>query len=97
MRAVVLRLEAADELAEAVQWYQRRRLGLGDELLLVVEAAIGQILRSPEMYPVVYRDVRRLLTRRFPYGIYYRLEPERVVVVAIFHGRRDPRAVQARH
>jgi plasmid stabilization system protein ParE len=36
------------------------------------------------------------LLRRFPYGIYYRLYPDSIVIVACMHGRRDPKRWQSR-
>ncbi|WP_396133662.1 type II toxin-antitoxin system RelE/ParE family toxin [Chamaesiphon sp. OTE_75_metabat_556] len=50
----------------------------------------------PESYPAVYRDVRRSIVRRFPYTIYYRIVSSRVIITAVFHGRRDPTDWQAR-
>lgn len=96
-RPVIVRPEARQELAEAYRWYEDKRVGLGEELLLVVDAAIEQIRRSPETFPIIHRNVRRVLTRRFPYGVFYLVEPERIVVLAVFHGRRDPRVLQRRH
>jgi plasmid stabilization system protein ParE len=97
MREVVFRPEARADLESAYRWYEDRRRGLGEELLLVVDAAIEQIRRAPEAYPVVHRDVRRVLTRRFPYGVFYLVESRRIVVLAVFHGRRDPESVRGRH
>jgi plasmid stabilization system protein ParE len=51
---------------------------------------------NPELPATIYRDVRRALVRRFPYAIYYRVEPERIAVIAIHHGKRDPRHWQSR-
>jgi plasmid stabilization system protein ParE len=48
------------------------------------------------MYRIVRQDVRKAGVKRFPYSIYYRDEPTRIVVLAVFHGRRDPRVWQAR-
>jgi plasmid stabilization system protein ParE len=45
---------------------------------------------GPLRYPVVYEDVRRALVRRYPYAIFYVVEPARVVVMAVLHQRRDP-------
>lgn len=42
------------------------------------------------MYPLVYRQIRRALIRRFPFGIFYECEERQVVVLAIMHARRDP-------
>jgi plasmid stabilization system protein ParE len=40
--------------------------------------------------------VRCALVRRFPYAVYYRVEPERIVVIAVFHTKRDPGVWQSR-
>jgi len=50
----------------------------------------------PELHPVVYRGVRRAITRRFPYSIYYRMERNEVVVLGVLHMRRDPKEWQSR-
>ena len=97
MREVVFRPEAREDLADAYRWYEDKRVGLGDEFLLVVDAAIEQVRRAPDEHSVVHRDVRRVLTRRFPYGLFYVIEVERIVVLAVFHGRRDPKSVRKRH
>ncbi|MDJ0763718.1 MAG: type II toxin-antitoxin system RelE/ParE family toxin [Myxococcota bacterium] len=96
MREVILRPEAERELTEAYQWYQERRSGLGDEFLLCVDAVIQQARRSPEMYRVAHRDVRRALVRRFPYGVFYVVRPKAIVVLAIFHGHRNPSVLHKR-
>jgi plasmid stabilization system protein ParE len=45
---------------------------------------------------VVRADIRRVVARRFPYAVYYRRREDRIVVLAVFHGRRHPRIWQAR-
>lgn len=89
--AIRLRSEAAEDLAEAAIWYERQRSGLGNEFLDRVVAAFDAISTAPEMFPCVYRNARRAFVRRFPFGIYYRIEGDEVVVVAIMHASRDPR------
>jgi plasmid stabilization system protein ParE len=93
---VVLRLEARLEFAEAFDWYERQRPGLGRDLAACVEQAFIRIAQTPELGERVFRHVRRVVVHRFPYSVYYTVEPERIVVIAVFHGRRDPRVWQAR-
>jgi toxin ParE1/3/4 len=45
---------------------------------------------------VLYKDIRRALLRRFPYGIFYLVEPEQIVILACFHARRHPKQWQRR-
>jgi len=82
--------DAEEELAHARQWYDERREGLGTDFLLCMEEAIERIRRAPDTYPVVYRDVRQVIVRRFPYIILYRIEGEQIVVFAVFHASRNP-------
>jgi plasmid stabilization system protein ParE len=48
------------------------------------------------MYPVVHRDTRRALMRRFPFGIYFRVEQSQMMLVAVIHGSRHPYRWQGR-
>lgn len=90
---VVLRPEAQDELDDAYAWYERQRMGLGEQFLSAVQDVLDRIGEYPEAYAVVHRDARRGLVRHFPYSILYRVEADRVTVVGVFHGRRHPRSL----
>lgn len=87
---IVFRREAKAELDEARRWYDQRRAGLGADFFLCVEETLERILRHPDMCAVVFHNVRQALVRRFPYAIYFLLEGERIVVVAVFHTSRNP-------
>ena len=96
MKPPILRAAAAADVEEAYAWYEAQREGLGDEFLAAVQAALESILHHPEAAPIVHREIRRVLLRRFPYGIHYRLIDDEVVVVACFHAKRHPRLWSAR-
>lgn len=87
---VVFRPEAEDDVADAFAWYEEQSRGLGSHFLLCVEAALSQIKRHPDASPVVHRQIRRALLRRFPYGVFYLLEDTRILVLAVFHAKRSP-------
>jgi toxin ParE1/3/4 len=87
---------AENDLAEARAWYEAKQDGLGDEFLLCIEEALELIERMPRVPAKVFQDVRRALVRRFPYGIFYRVDEEQITVIAIYHARRDPRGWQGR-
>lgn len=93
----LLRDEILADLAEAADWYDDERPGLGSRFLDAVEATLIRIEEQPRSFPLAYRDLRRaLLPRPFPYQIYYRLRDDLVEVFAVFHGARDPREWQRR-
>lgn len=93
---VVVRPAAAADIDDAVLWYEGQRPGLGREFLETVQNTLSSVASNPQLHPIIHRNARRALLRRFPYGIYYRVYPELIVVVACMHGRRDPRRWQSR-
>ena len=90
-RALIIRPEAERDLAEAYQWYESQLSGLGSDFLLRLDATLSSIQRTPDLYPAVHGKIRRALIRRFPYGIFYLVERNRIVVLGVLHARRDPR------
>jgi plasmid stabilization system protein ParE len=86
-----VRPAALDELERAWSWYEEQRLRLGDEFRACVDAALAAAARDPRAYPRVDGELRRVLIRRYPYAVMYPVEADRVEVVAVFHGARDPR------
>lgn len=92
----VVRPAAAADIEEAFLWYEERRSGLGNEFLAAVQRALDNIAARPTTYPMIHRGARRLLLRRFPYAIFYRVYGEVVVIVACMHVRRDPTRWEAR-
>jgi plasmid stabilization system protein ParE len=82
---------ALAEYIAAGQYYNSKVAGLGDALVDEVEAGIRAILANPRTWRVIEDDVRRYLVRRFPYGIYYSIEADEIIVIwALKHLRRDP-------
>ncbi len=87
---LIIAPEAASDLAEAYDWYEGRRRGLGEEFPSCVDASIQMICRIPEMYPSAYESYRRGLVRRFPNAVFYGYAHETVTVYAVFHTSLDP-------
>jgi toxin ParE1/3/4 len=85
-----IRPEAEEEMHEAFDWYEQRRKGLGDAFLRSVEDALIEIQLRPESFPIVHKNVRRTLIRRFPFGVYFAVESDVIEIVAVYHGKRDP-------
>jgi plasmid stabilization system protein ParE len=87
---IVFDPEARRELDEAFNWYERQRPGLGLEFIASIDEQLALVGESPTRFAVVHRDLRQVHPKRFPYSIVYRVEEERIVVFAVFHGRRNP-------
>jgi plasmid stabilization system protein ParE len=87
---------ARQDIADALAWYEQQTRGLGREFLRCIDATTISIQRHPQMYPPVLDRYRRAVVRRFPYVIFYAVEPERIVIYAVFHCSQDPDKWKAR-
>ena len=97
MPQVIVRAAATADIREAYQWYEGWREGLGDEFLAALTATQNRDVEFPESFPMLQRGVRGArLPRRFPYGLFYRIDGDAIIVVACMHARRDPRQWQNR-
>lgn len=96
MKRIIVTPEAELDSAEAYDWYERRRIGLGEAFLGAVREGLERAATSPESFPLLERDVRRCLLRTFPYAVLFRVQPDAIVVVAVFHAKRDPSAWRVR-
>lgn len=98
MSFVVRKLPLAEQDAlDAAIWYEQRQPGLGEEFLDEVDRAVRALSESAMHHRIRFADVRRAPIRRFKfYGIYYIVRDEEIWILAIFHGRRHPRALRER-
>ncbi len=89
---------AAQEFYEATVFYNLQRQGLGQEFAKEVEDTIERIKQNPEAWTTISQSnrARRCLTRRFPYGIIYQIRQDTLLIVAVWHLRRRPKAWQDR-
>ncbi len=82
--------EALEEYREAAVHYSERDPGLALRFIEAVEETIQKILEAPTRWRVIDEDVRRCLTRIFPYGVLYTLEQDFILIVAVMHCSREP-------
>jgi toxin ParE1/3/4 len=97
-RRLIVRPEAEAEIADTATWYDSREPGLGLELISEVRSAIGRALQNPESFTCVRRNptVRRVLTRRFPYRIFFIVRTDAIVVFAVLHAAQHDRVWKQR-
>ena len=91
LRRVVLP-EAADELVDAVAWYDERRPGLGAEFFGVVDAGMAAVCATPMVaaaWPGLPR-YRCFVLQRFPYMLVYEVRGEEIEFAAVAHTSRKP-------
>jgi plasmid stabilization system protein ParE len=91
VRPVIFTRAARTELIDAQDWYESEAFGLGRRFRTAVDAAIERMSANPRQFPVVHKNIRRALLRRFPYALLFVIEPnDTLTVIACFHGSRDP-------
>ena len=89
--AVTIRRRAEDDIRDARDWYDRIRPELGQRFGDELDAVIERLGDYPLIYAPIYRGIRRAMTRRFPYAVYFVVEDDRVSVLRVLHYARDPR------
>jgi plasmid stabilization system protein ParE len=87
---------AKADAASAIAYYNEQEPGLGADFASEVRQTIERILRFPNAWAAVSRRTRRCQVNRFPYGVFYSLKEDVVVVIGVLHGHREPRTWQER-
>ncbi|MGB9235957.1 MAG: type II toxin-antitoxin system RelE/ParE family toxin [Terriglobales bacterium] len=93
---VIFTLAAQVELVDAEDWYEAKLPGLGMRFREEVDATVARLRENPHQFPAVFRDVHRARLRKFPYGLFFRIEVDALVVIACFHGSRNPQRWERR-
>jgi len=93
---ITFKPEVYDDIKTAYDWYESQRVGLGEDFLLTLEESYVKITRTPKLYQDIYKLVRRKLVRRFPYGIFFVIRENTIIVLAILHTKREPQKWQER-
>ena len=82
--------DAADEFEEAVVYYEDCQTGLGKQLSQEIDAAIQLILAFPNAWTTLENEIKRILIRRFPFGLLYILRNDEIYILAVMNLNRNP-------
>ena len=88
--SLVLLPLARNNLSKALE--SRQSTDTKRALLAELNTSFENIRERPRRYPIVYAQMRRALTRRFHFSIFFRIVEERneVVIAGVFHQSQDP-------
>lgn len=88
---VLILSQAELDIDEAVIWYELNQIGLGRKFYLSVDKSVHFISARPFSCAEIYKGLRRFIIKKFPYGIYYKvnLEKKEIQIVGVFHFRRN--------
>jgi hypothetical protein len=90
MMKVRISEDALQDLNDGFLFYEAQEAGLGDYFAACLQADFERLKVSPGVHRLIYKDYHRLLSKTFPYGIFYTIEGECLVVWAVIDLRRDP-------
>ena len=96
MWSVLFSQLARAELIEAQDWYETQAPGLSRRFRAEIEAVVQRMADNPRQFPVVFKTLRRARAKKFPYALFFLIEPDALLVIACFHASRDPRRWQKR-
>ena len=93
IRQLIFRPEAVEDVAQAAGWYEERSGGLGEDLIDEILVATNRAARNPDLFRIVRArgEVRRVLTERFPYRIFFSVIGGTLYVHAVLHGAQHDR------
>lgn len=82
--------EALEDINEGFLFYDTQDAGLGDYFSDSIKSDIEGLKVTGGVHRLAYKDYRRVLSRIFPYAIYYTMEDEIVTIWAVIDCRRNP-------
>jgi toxin ParE1/3/4 len=90
---VIIRFEAEVDITDTAIAYHNQQPGLGVEFLAEIESAIASAAENPFRFPCLRRkpEVRRVLTNRFPYRVFFVRRDDAIIVFRVLHGARHDR------
>jgi plasmid stabilization system protein ParE len=86
---ILVSREARADIGHAVGGYRDISPTLSARFGAELDRIYSAIAKYPQMYPVVYKNFRRALLRKFPYSVFYIVEETSILIVGVVHQARD--------
>jgi plasmid stabilization system protein ParE len=77
-------------LIEEAAYYESEVPGLGSRFAGEVDHVIELLLGNPKIGALVDEELRHFVLRRFPHSIIYVVFKEKLFIIAVAHGSRNP-------
>ena len=88
--------DALQDLNDGFLSYEAQEAGLGDYFVTCLRADIESLRVFAGVHRIVYAEFYRLLSRVFPYGVFYTLEENRAIIWAVIDLRQEPESIRER-
>ena len=89
IKDVILIKEVANDLKDGKSFYDQREAGVGDYFWDSLIADIESLVIYAGIHNKRY-GLHRMLAKRFPYALYYKIKGDIAYIVAVLPMRRDP-------
>jgi toxin ParE1/3/4 len=93
---LVITQEAEQDIDEIYQWYELQKETLGNDFFFYLNTKINLIATSPFIFRSFYENVQVAKLNKFPYLIYYLVEQDDIIILAILHSKRDSEYIYKR-
>ncbi len=90
MSGIKFHQAAKNEFFAARDYYDDLVYGLGKIFINETERYFEIIKSNPLAYPIIKKNVRKAVMKKFPYSILYRLESNKIYILAIANNKRKP-------
>ncbi|MDO8312892.1 MAG: type II toxin-antitoxin system RelE/ParE family toxin [Sideroxyarcus sp.] len=88
--------EADEEFREAARYYESEAAGVGLSFITAVHKGVAEIVELPLASQDIRAGIRKKVLRHFSYNLFYAIEADIIVIVAVAHQRRRPNYWRAR-
>ena len=88
--------EAEADIDNAFIWYEIAQMGLGKDFFATVNKSVHSISNNPYSCSEIYKGIRRFVIKKFPYGIYYKVNfvEKEIQIIGIIHFKRSMRILK---
>lgn len=95
---IVLLKEAEYDLDDAFLWYEMQKPLLGTKFIEYIDKGFQFITFHPKASPEKIEFVRCHIIKKFPFGIYYKLNEEKkeIQIIAVLHFKRNQKMLDQR-
>ena len=83
--------QAIIEMENACEFYNVKVDGLGAKFSEEIFELLNKILINPLLFPVKFKQIHEAVLLRFPFVITYEIIENKVIVLSIFHTKRNPK------
>ncbi len=89
---------AQEDIIKSIGWYNQEKENLGFEFYDQLNEKLNILVRNPQHYSILFKDIRTAQVIRFPYLIYFKIDQKKtsITILGVLHTSRDPQTIKKR-